>query len=128
MMDETRVVPKGSHFSRSFSHDGVYSNLTWRHRCTVAPVNYFYIDFGLSSWHASHHESDTLGVAGQLKNIPELSDTVPYNPFTLDIYQLGRTIMDVIKVSRGAMVTTSRALSSNRFTRAFAFLFHWRKR
>jgi glucose/arabinose dehydrogenase len=50
MMDETHVVPKGSHFGWPESHDGTHYNLTWQHRCTVAPVDYYYIDLGLSSW------------------------------------------------------------------------------
>ena|ERR1700683_3197763 len=100
MMDETRVVPKGSHFANRESHDGTDSHFTWRHRCTVSPVDYFYIDFGSSTWHPNGHENAmALGVVGQLKDIPELSDTVPYNPFKLDICQLGRTIMEIIEVS-----------------------------
>ncbi|KIM71401.1 hypothetical protein PILCRDRAFT_17110 [Piloderma croceum F 1598] len=98
MMDASRVVPKGSHFIRDFGHDGVNCNLTWRHRCTVGPVQYFYIDFGLSMWHPHGYESaKALGIVGQVKDIPELSDTVPYNPFKLDICQLGRTILKVSK-------------------------------
>jgi hypothetical protein len=100
MMDASRVVPKGSHFIRDFGHDGVNCNLTWRHRCTVASVQYFYIDFGLSMWHPHGHESaKALGIVGQVKDIPELSDTIPYNPFKFDICQLGRTVLKVIKVS-----------------------------
>jgi len=107
MMEESRVVPKGSHFKFSSSHDGVNLNLTWRHRCTVAPVPYFYIDFGLSRWHPNGHESaKALGVVGQLKDIPELSATVPYNPFKLDICQLGRTILEVIEVSDQVIVVS----------------------
>jgi len=99
MVDESQVVPKGSHFVFPVSHDGINYNLRWRHRCTVSPVNYFYIDSGLSMWHQDSHESATaIGVVGQLKDIPELSATVPYNPFKLDICQLGRTILEVIEV------------------------------
>lgn len=99
-MDETRVVPKRSHFCHPWTHDGVRANIMWRHRCTVAPVNYFYIDFGLSIW-CSEGQEDTaaIGVFGQIKEVPELSDTVPYNPFKVDIYHLGYTILDIIKVN-----------------------------
>jgi len=100
MMDESRVVPRGSHFNRNFSHDGVNSNLIWRHRCTVAPVQYFYIDFGLSGWYPHGLESAAaVGVRGQIEDIPEFSNQSPYNPFKLDICQLGRTILEVINVS-----------------------------
>jgi hypothetical protein len=66
----------------------------------VAPVDYYYIDFGLSSWHPnSQDDAVSLGVIGQVKTVPKLSDTVPYNPFKVDIYQLGYTILEVIQVS-----------------------------
>jgi hypothetical protein len=100
MMDESRVVPKGSHFNRRHSHDGVKYNLTWQHRCAVTPVHYFYIDFGLSGYYPHGQESASAwGTIGQIKDIPEFSTGSPYNPFKLDICQLGRTILEVIEVS-----------------------------
>ena len=103
MMDESRVVPAGSHFMRPYGHDGVNFNLTWKHRCTVAPVQYFYIDFGLSGWYPQGHESATaVGVAGQIKDLPEFSSSAPYNLFKLDIGQLGRTILRVIQVNNSS--------------------------
>jgi len=96
MMDETPVVPKGSHFARPYSHDGTDYNLTWQHRCRVAPFDYYYIDFGLSRWYPDGQDSAlAIGVVGQVKTLPELSDTIPYNPFKVDIYQLGCTILEV---------------------------------
>jgi len=128
MMDETRVVPNGSHFARPESHDGTHHHLTWRHRCTVGPVDYFYIDFGLSKWHPNGHESATaIGIVGQLKDIPELSDTVPYNPFKLDICQLGRTILEVIEVSNLKRHCLISILTQNRATLTFISLFRGRK-
>jgi hypothetical protein len=40
-----------------------------------------------------------MGVCGQIKTVPELSDTIPYNPFKVDIYQMGYTILEVVSVS-----------------------------
>ena len=100
MMDESRVIPRGSHFGRTDSHDGVGYNLTWRHRCSVAPVDYYYIDFGLSGYFPNGKETAVrLGLVGQVKKVPDLSDNVPYNPFQVDIYQLGHTILKVIEVA-----------------------------
>jgi hypothetical protein len=31
--------------------------------------------------------------------VPKLSDTIPYNPFKVDVYQLGYTILEVVSVS-----------------------------
>jgi hypothetical protein len=59
MMDKTSVVPKRSHFTQMNSHDGINLNLTWRHHCTVAPVQYFYIDFGLSGYYLHGQDSPT---------------------------------------------------------------------
>jgi hypothetical protein len=99
MMDESRVVPKGSHYARDYSHDGVKYNLTWRHRCTVTPVRYYYIDFGLSAWFPDGLENaSATGIAGQIKDVPDFLSPAPYNPFKVDVYQLGRTFLDVIKV------------------------------
>ena len=38
LMDESRVIPKGSHFGRTDSHDGSAFNLTWQHRCSSASI------------------------------------------------------------------------------------------
>jgi hypothetical protein len=129
-MDESRVVPKGSHFILPSSHNGVSFNLTWKHRCTVEPVQYFFIDFGLSKWYHNGPENATaLGVVGQLKDIPELSDTVPYNPFKLDICQFGRTILEVMKASEPDTITLiSPYLSLARYIRPSISLFHWHNR
>ncbi|KAJ7630012.1 kinase-like domain-containing protein [Mycena polygramma] len=98
VMDESRVVPKGSHFARPETHDGFYFHLfSWKDRCTVGPINYYYIDFGLSLYFPEG--KDTASMCGTLRtfpNIPELSQTVPYNPFMVDIFQLGLTIHKLI--------------------------------
>lgn len=47
-------------------------------------MTYYFIDFGL----ATHGENQTTGLDGQ-ERAPELSDTVPYDPYKLDVYILG---------------------------------------
>ena len=57
---------------------------------TSRPPKYYIIDFGISTYF-----DDPVGpylVTGsdaQDHSIPELSDTIPYDPFLLDIYALG---------------------------------------
>lgn len=101
MMDESAVIPGGTHFCRPWTHDGQQHIHTWCKRCIVASVNYYYIDFGLSSCHPgeSLHNAVALGSLGQVKTVPELSDTVAYNPYKADVYQLGYTFLEVIQVS-----------------------------
>ncbi|KAJ7147144.1 hypothetical protein C8R43DRAFT_1069958 [Mycena crocata] len=76
MMDATPDLPNGFHFSRSWTTDGVQSNygVPWRSRSS--PVNYYFIDFGLARNHPNGIE--TARSVGS-----------PYNPFPVDIYQLG---------------------------------------
>ncbi|KAK6984973.1 kinase domain-containing protein [Favolaschia claudopus] len=97
MMDESRVVPAGSHFYSQDTHIGVPGIFTWNHRCSVAPVNYYYIDFGLSKFYPQgRHAALNTGTLRTFKTIPELSLTVPYNPFKVDIFQLGLTMHKLI--------------------------------
>ncbi|KAJ7186644.1 kinase-like domain-containing protein [Mycena filopes] len=97
MMDESKVVPKGSHFSNPTTHTGLRGVFYWNDRCTVGPVDYFYIDFGLSL-HFPNGQDTALHLATlrTFPDIPELSQTVPYNPFKVDIFQLGLTAHKVI--------------------------------
>ncbi|KAJ7468315.1 hypothetical protein B0H11DRAFT_46881 [Mycena galericulata] len=91
MMDETRVVPAGSHFCCPHSHTGFPGVFSWENRCSVGPIDYYYIDFGLSMYFPDGKETAlTTGTLRTFKTIPELSQTVPYNPFKVDIFQLGQ--------------------------------------
>ncbi|KAJ7666678.1 kinase-like domain-containing protein [Mycena polygramma] len=97
MMDESRVIPKGSHFAEPRSHTGFYGLFSWNNRCTVGPSSYFYIDFGLSLYYPNGKDTALhLGTLRTFRTIPELSQTVPYNPFKVDIFQLGLTIRKLI--------------------------------
>ncbi|KAJ6621023.1 kinase-like domain-containing protein [Mycena sp. CBHHK59/15] len=98
MMDESRVVPRGSHFCRPRTHNGFYNLFSWKNRCSVGPVEYYYIDFGLSMYFPDGKDTAlTLGTLRTFKTIPELSLDVPYNPFKVDVFQLGLTMHKIIK-------------------------------
>ncbi|KAJ7080928.1 hypothetical protein B0H15DRAFT_933066 [Mycena belliarum] len=99
IMDETRVVPKGSHFIADRTHSGHSRLFSWKDRCSVAPVDYYYIDFGLTFYFpAGVRNATMLGYYGSWREpIPELSATVPYNPFKVDVCRLGLTILEVIE-------------------------------
>lgn len=90
MMDSTKIIPKGFHPQCMWTTDGVKYDLKWKHRSSVGPINYYIIDFRLSTWFRYQGQTTlSIGVYGQDKTVPELSDTIPYNPFKVDIYQLG---------------------------------------
>ncbi|KAF8217719.1 hypothetical protein K438DRAFT_2006766, partial [Mycena galopus ATCC 62051] len=98
MMDESRVVPRGSHFRYPKTHDGYRGYFEWKNRCSVGPVDYYYIDFGLSMHYPKGRDTAlTTGTLRNFRTIPELSETVSYNPFKVDVFQLGLTMANVIK-------------------------------
>ncbi|KAJ7447556.1 kinase-like domain-containing protein [Mycena galericulata] len=101
MMDESRVVPDGSHFFMPRTHSGFLRLFRWNNRCSVGPINYYYIDFGLSMhFPDGKATASTVGTLRTFPTIPELSLTVPYDPFKVDIYQLGLTIQKLIQTYR----------------------------
>lgn len=99
MMDHTLVIPNDFHPQKPWSPDGVSFDFSWKPRCSVAPIDYYIIDFGLTSWFRYPGETSmSTGIFGQDKTVPELSETVPYDAYKVDIYQLGRVINMLVKV------------------------------
>ncbi|KAL1669610.1 hypothetical protein GGF50DRAFT_43746 [Schizophyllum commune] len=101
MMDASELLPGGHHFAAPYKAPDGQSALAFCNRADVSPVQYFVIDLGLA---AQMQDNDGLvtGVYGQDKSVPELSWDVPYNPFKVDIYQLGNVIMhDMLGIYSG---------------------------
>lgn len=97
-MDATKVVPRGHHFCVWNTHDGVNKEtFEWNTRWSVRPVQYYIIDFGMST-RCSSKETLVLGHLAQDKSVPELSRKVPYNPFMVDVYHFGNVIKRCLKV------------------------------
>ncbi|KAJ7293973.1 hypothetical protein C8J57DRAFT_1162890 [Mycena rebaudengoi] len=56
-------------------------------------TKYYFIDFGLACSYNSFEDRGLVrGICGQHRDIPELSEEVPYDPFPLDIRQLGEML------------------------------------
>ncbi|KAL1937549.1 hypothetical protein VTO73DRAFT_13044 [Trametes versicolor] len=89
MMDVTAMYPSG------------YHPLHWRRLADAAtaaptlprssvPITYYLIDFGISTRFSQDEPSKlVLGIDGLENTVPELSKTVPYDPFKTDVYILG---------------------------------------
>ncbi|KIO26861.1 hypothetical protein M407DRAFT_23919 [Tulasnella calospora MUT 4182] len=85
MMDGRRLYPNGWHPQQwSFYPNGKVMRGVDPSRTAVGGVRYYFIDFGIST----KDQDEVLGIHGQELS-PELSDTVPYNPYKLDVYILG---------------------------------------
>ncbi|KAG8898377.1 hypothetical protein FRB99_007486 [Tulasnella sp. 403] len=86
MMDGRGLFPKGWHPQSpdSFPSGRAMSN-TEPSRTAAGGVRYYFIDFGIST----RDQEKTLGFDGQIR-APELSSDIPYDPYKLDVYVLGK--------------------------------------
>lgn len=88
MMDAKTLYPDGHHPVRlGFSPDALYRVSPLPREGN--PVRYFYIDFGLSLRFPAGTVPSAIGIIGRDREIPELSDSVPYDPFKVDVFALG---------------------------------------
>jgi len=58
---------------------------------TEAPVKYYFIDFSISTRFLEGEPRVVTGTNGRDQDVPELSETVPYDPFKVDVFILGNT-------------------------------------
>ncbi|KAI0819187.1 kinase-like domain-containing protein [Trametes gibbosa] len=95
MMDASSLYPSGYHpMQLGYTPDVL-------HPVTALPragrgVRYYYIDFGVSSRFQVGQSSLVLGDVGRAY-VPELSATVPYDAFKVDIYALGDLLSKIIE-------------------------------
>ncbi|KAJ6579219.1 hypothetical protein DFH09DRAFT_913548 [Mycena vulgaris] len=104
VVDPWRLIPGGFHFIISGTSDGVNrlefygasesSPRIMRSRFAAGPMKYYYIDFGLSVHFPSPEaRARVTGACGRLrKHVPEISDTVPYDPFKVDVRLVGEML------------------------------------
>ncbi|KAG6871495.1 hypothetical protein C0992_011122, partial [Termitomyces sp. T32_za158] len=96
MMDASKVIPRGFHPVNIHSHDGVTRRQERHDRWSVAPVKYYFIDFGLSRYYPDQPWETITGLCGQDRTVPELVANEPYDPFKLDIFQLGNAFLELM--------------------------------
>ncbi|KAG6846745.1 hypothetical protein H0H93_012124 [Arthromyces matolae] len=97
LMVDGSLIPGGFHFHDIYKNpDGVTSWETWNERRSVKSLRYYYIDFGLSRRYPTNVGVLDVGILGQDQSYPELSATIPYDPFKTDIYQLGNVILRMV--------------------------------
>ncbi|KAI0364009.1 kinase-like protein [Pilatotrama ljubarskyi] len=88
MMDASPIYPDGHHPVRIHrAPDAVHD--THPLLRMDRPVKYFYIDFGLSVHFPVGAPSRVIGKVGRDTEIPEMSDTVPYDAYKADVHALG---------------------------------------
>ncbi|KAL5530902.1 hypothetical protein ACEPAG_3778 [Sanghuangporus baumii] len=91
MMDADKMFPRGFHPTISIAEASPRIRLAKpRRRRDVSYVRYYYIDFGISvKFHRDDADKRVFGFIGQDDEVPELSQTEPYDPFFVDVFILG---------------------------------------
>ena len=90
MMDASPLYPMGFHpmLGHVLPHD-ITITAPCRPRMTT-PVTYYFVDFGLSTLFSPDDTNRLVtGTDGLDSEVPELSATVPYDPFKVDVFILG---------------------------------------
>ena len=90
MMDATALFPQGFHPVRTAQLPNDIRTAAPNLRRASTPVTYYFIDFGISSVFAPN-DTDRMvaGRDGLDDQVPELSDTTPYDPFKVDVFVVG---------------------------------------
>lgn len=91
-MDADAMYPEGFH-PVNYMYKRDYSGWATYLPRSVAGVRYYFADFGISV-HIPEDEPQklTVGVLGRDQEPPELSETVAYDPFKLDIFIIGNML------------------------------------
>ena len=92
LIDADAMYPEGFHpVKTSFKRD--YSGWATHIPRSVAGVRYYFADFGISV-HIPEEEPQkyVTGALGRDQDPPELSETVPYDPFKLDVFIIGNML------------------------------------
>ncbi|VDB85840.1 unnamed protein product [Peniophora sp. CBMAI 1063] len=90
LVDASSLYPNGHHPTKlDFSPD--YSKVVRPLPRSKHKVHYYYVDFGISS-HIPPGSASALvtGIFGRNQKVPELSDTVPYDPYKVDVFSMGQ--------------------------------------
>jgi len=93
MMDADAMYPEGFHpvsLHQKPDYSGPAKHIS---RTAVGGVKYYFIDFGISVYIPENlHPKMVTGFMGRDRDPPELSETVPYDPFKLDIFIIGNML------------------------------------
>lgn len=89
MMDANAMFPQGFHPVETTELPSAEGPAPFLPRLLTA-VKYYFVDFGISvRIPRDADQKRVLGIDGLDREVPELSSTVPYDPFKVDIFIIG---------------------------------------
>ncbi|KAL5530897.1 hypothetical protein ACEPAG_3773 [Sanghuangporus baumii] len=97
MMDGANLYPRGFHPGASYLDYSGKRLASPRHRRNVRGIKYYFTDFGISSrFDDANNPRLVTGKDCQDKQLPELYQDEPYDPFLVDIFLLGNVFKRVL--------------------------------
>lgn len=115
MLDGTPMYFRGYHPIHQVLDVSGWDPAPYIPRRKTKGVKYYFIDFGISThFAASNTNRLVFGEYCQDRTVPELSGTVPYDPFAVDVYLIGNALkIHVVNVRTSAyLVNTSTQIFS----------------
>ena len=93
MMDAPSIFPSGFH-PCTFNKDrsGRYPIKSIPRFKAAGPINYCFIDFGISRLYEPDDDHFVVGDDGADRDIPEMSNVKLYDPFPADVFIVGNVI------------------------------------
>ena len=113
LMDATRMYPRGFHpVKDTFLPHDISTPAPICPRLDVG-VKYHFVDYGISSYFPEGTEAHLIvGLAGRDRDVPELSDEVPYDPFKVDIFSMGNVLgREFVGVRSGSLFQVDISIS-----------------
>ncbi|KAJ7767273.1 hypothetical protein B0H16DRAFT_1789366 [Mycena metata] len=113
VLDASRLIPGGFHFANPSTSDGITHLLQYtgnqsaphyKTRTEAGPMKYYFIGFGGSIQFPSRDARELVtGVCRGYRRdlIPETSDTVPYDPFKVDVWSVADVVVGTLKCYSG---------------------------
>lgn len=99
MMDASGMYPRGHHPHLTRLLPDISAKAPFVSRVMARPpVKYYYIDFGISSKFSPDEKSRLVyGSLGRDQEVPELSTSIPYDPFKVDIFLIGNALRQMMR-------------------------------
>ena len=112
MMDAAVMYPKGHHPAHPNFNSDLTAHATSIPRLGVwPPVKYYFVDYGISTHVQPGEHALVVGDFGIDQEVPELSRSVPYDPFKVDIFIIGNMFKkQLCEVSARSRRSSRRAL------------------
>lgn len=105
MFDGTSMYPGGFHPVFMDAIPVGTLDAKYRSRRSVHGVRYYITDFGISTRFQEGESNLVTGSMAQDGDVPELSETVPYDAFAVDVFTLGNLYKSCLLQVRMAIIS-----------------------